>query len=135
MRSYRCFSMRGERMIQKLTGKKDRSSGSFGTMVMYQNYPKSGYAITKTMHTEGLKSFAHVLVRCFLLENIRQPYQKMNQTPTYILMSCRCLEIFPLKIRLHLKLRLKIKIRLQPKLKLRLKIKIYCISKVTIQVR
>ena len=33
------------------------------------------------MHTQGLKSFAHVLVRCFLLENIRQPYQKIN---TYI---------------------------------------------------
>ena len=48
---------------------------------------KSGYIVMVTMHTQGLKSFAHILVRCFLLENIGRPYQKINQTPTYILMS------------------------------------------------
>ena len=62
--------------------KKDRSSGSFGVIAMYQNYAKSGYTVTITMHTQGLRSFAHVLVRWFLLENIRQPHQKINQTPT-----------------------------------------------------
>ena len=46
-------------------------------MVIYQNYVKSGYAITITMHTQGLKSFTYVLVRCFILENIRQPYQNI----------------------------------------------------------
>ena len=49
---------------------------------MYQNYVKSGYDMMVTMHTQGLRSYAHVLVKCFLLDNIKQPYQKMNQTPT-----------------------------------------------------
>ena len=70
------------REIKKTIGKKDRSFRSFGMMVMYQNYVKSGYVMTVTMHTQGLKSFTHVRLRCFLLENIREPYQKMNQTPT-----------------------------------------------------
>ena len=30
----------------------------------------------------SLKSFEHVLVRCLLLENIKQPCQKMNEKPT-----------------------------------------------------
>ena len=47
-----------------------------------QNYVKSGYVMMVTMHTQGLKSLEHVLVRCFLLENIRQPHQKINQTLT-----------------------------------------------------
>ena len=79
---YRCFGMQSERKIKKVIEKKPRSFGSFGMKVMYLNYVKSGYAITITMHTQGLKSFEHVLVRCFLLENIRQPHQKINQTPT-----------------------------------------------------
>ena len=36
-----------------------------------------------TMYTQGLKSFAHVLVRCFLLTGIRQLYQK-KKSSTYI---------------------------------------------------
>ena len=51
-------------------------------IIMYQNYVKSGYTMMVTMHTQGLKSFTHVLVRWFLLENIRQPYQKIYQKPT-----------------------------------------------------
>ena len=43
---------------------------------------KNGYFMVVTMHTQGLKSFAHALVRCFLLENIRQPYQKKNHSHT-----------------------------------------------------
>ena len=35
------------------------------------------------MYTQGLKSFVHVQVRCFILENIRQPYQKKNAN-TYV---------------------------------------------------
>ena len=63
-------------------GKKDRSFGSFGDMVIYQNYVKIGYIMMVAMHTQGLKSFVHVLMRCFLLENIRQLHQKINQTLT-----------------------------------------------------
>ena len=63
-------------------GKKDSSSGSFGMMIIYQNHVKSGYIMMVTMHTQGLKSFTHVLVRWFLLENIKQPHQKINQTST-----------------------------------------------------
>ena len=74
--------MQSKQEIKKVTGKKDESSGSFGRMVMYQNYVKSEYAITISMHTQRLKSIGHILVRCFLLENLRQPYQKINQTPT-----------------------------------------------------
>ena len=47
-----------------------------------QNYVKSGYIMMVTMHTQSLKSLEHVLVRCFLLENIMQPHQKINQTLT-----------------------------------------------------
>ena len=50
--------------------------GSFGIIIIYLNYVKSGYTKMVTMHTQGLKSFAHVLVRYFLLMNIRQLYQK-----------------------------------------------------------
>ena len=49
---------------------------------MYLNYVKSGYFVMVTMHTQGLKSFAHALVRCFLLENTRQLYQKKNHSHT-----------------------------------------------------
>ena len=66
---------------KKVVGK-GKSSGSFGVMVINQNYVKSGYALMISMHTQGLKSFAHILARWFLLENVRQPYQKINQTPT-----------------------------------------------------
>ena len=48
--------------------KKEESSESFGMMIIYQNYVKSGYIMMVTMHTQGLKSFANALVRCFLLE-------------------------------------------------------------------
>ena len=57
-------------------------SGSFGITIPYQNYVKSGYTLMVTMHTQVLKSFAHVLVKCFLLESIRPPYQKIKQTHT-----------------------------------------------------
>ena len=63
-------------------GEQDEFSGSFGIINIYQNYMKSGYTMMVTMHTQGLKCSAHVLVRCFLLMNIRQAYQKKNQTPT-----------------------------------------------------
>ena len=53
----------------------------FGMVDMYQNYAKIGYVITMNMHTHGLKSFTHILVRCFLLESIRQPHQKIHQHP------------------------------------------------------
>ena len=45
---------------------------------IYQNYVKSGYIMMVTMHTQGLKSFARFLVRCILLDNIRQPHQKIK---------------------------------------------------------
>ena len=64
-------------------GKEDKLSGSFGIMVMYQNYVKSGYILMVNMHTQGLKSFAHILEKCFLLGNIRQLHQKISQTHTY----------------------------------------------------
>ena len=67
-------------------GKEDKLSGSFGIMVMYQNYVKSGQVLMVNMHTQDLKSFVHILERCFLLENIRQLHQKIGQTHTYVLM-------------------------------------------------
>ena len=63
---------------------KDIFSVSFGIIIIYLNYVKSRYAVMVTMYTQGLKSFAHVLARCFLLTNISQLYQKKNQTNTYI---------------------------------------------------
>ena len=66
-----------------VVGKEDKLFGSFGiTVVMYQNYVISGYVLMVNMHTQGLKSFAHILGRCFLLENIRQLHQKISQTHT-----------------------------------------------------
>ena len=62
--------------------KKEVSSGSFGMTMTYQNYVKSGCILMVTMETQGLKSFANVLTRCFLLENIRQPHQNIIQTLT-----------------------------------------------------
>ena len=59
-------------------------SVSFGIIIIYLNYVKSRYAVMVTMYTQGLKSFAHVLARCFSLTNISQLYQKKNQTNTYI---------------------------------------------------
>ena len=62
--------------------KKEGSSGPFGMKFIHQNYVKSGYIMMVTMHKQGLKSFANTLVRCFLLEIIRQPHQKITQTFT-----------------------------------------------------
>ena len=73
---------RDKKKKKMVIGKKDRSSGSFGMMIIYQNHVKSGYIMMVTMHTQGLQSFTHVLVRWFLLENIKQPHQKINQTST-----------------------------------------------------
>ena len=70
---------RGKKMV---IGKEDKLSGSFGITVMYQNYVKSGYILMVNMHTQGLKSFAHILEKCFLLGNIRQLHQKISQTHT-----------------------------------------------------
>ena len=72
---------RGKKMV---IGKEDKLSGSFGITVMYQNYVKSGYILMVNMHThtQGLKSFAHILERCFLLGNIRQLHQNISQTHT-----------------------------------------------------
>ena len=66
-------------------GKEDKLSGSFETMVMYQNYEESGYTLMVNMDTQGLKSFAHILEKCFLLGNIRQIHEKISQTHTQIL--------------------------------------------------
>ena len=70
---------RGKKMV---IGKGDKLSGSFGITVMYQNYVKSGYILMVNMHTQGLKSFAHILESCFLLGNIKQLHQQITQTPT-----------------------------------------------------
>ena len=80
--SHDCLGIQSSGKVKKVIGKEDKSSGSFEKMVMYQNCVKSGYVLTVNMHTQGLKSFAHILVRCFLLENIRQPHQKVTQTHT-----------------------------------------------------
>ena len=66
---------RGKKMA---IGKEDKLSGSFGITVMYQNYVKSGYILMVNMHTQGLKSFAHILERCFLLGNIRELHKKTS---------------------------------------------------------
>ena len=80
--SYRCFDMQSDTVVKTVIGQKDRLSLSFGMTSMYLNYVKSGYAITINMHTHGLKSFAHIWVMSFLVESIRQPHQKINQTLT-----------------------------------------------------
>ena len=70
--SCECLGIRGNGMVKKMViGKEGKLSGSFGITVMYQNYVKSGYILMANMHTQGLKSFAHILGRCFLLENIK----------------------------------------------------------------
>ena len=74
---YYCASM--TLMEKMVIVKKDILSGSFGIITMYLNYVKKGYTAMATMHTQGLKILAHVLVRCFLLENIRQPYQRKTK--------------------------------------------------------
>ena len=75
--------MVGYSKIKKMViGEKDKFYGSFGIIIIYLNYVISGYKKMVTMHTQGLKNFAHVPVRFFLLTSIRQPYQKKNQTST-----------------------------------------------------
>ena len=79
---YECLGIRSNGTAKKMViGKEGKLSGSFGITVMYQNYVKSGYILMVNMHTQGLKSFAHILGRCFLLENIRQ-LEKISQTHT-----------------------------------------------------
>ena len=80
--SYRCLDIQSDEKVKKAIGEKNRSFGSFGMTIKYQNYVRSGYALMVTIYTQGLKSFAHVLVKYFLLENIRQPYQEIKQAPT-----------------------------------------------------
>ena len=63
-------------------GNHKKISGPFGMTITYENYVKSGYIMMVTMHTHDLNSFANVLARCFLLENIRQPHQNITQTLT-----------------------------------------------------
>ena len=70
------------RSKKMVIGKEDKLSGSFGITVMYQNYVKSGYILMVNIHTQGLKNFAHILERCFLLGNIRKLHQKISQTHT-----------------------------------------------------
>ena len=65
----------GKKMV---IGKEDKLYGSFGITVMYQNYVKSGYILMVNMDTQGLKSFAHILERCFLLGNIRELHKKTS---------------------------------------------------------
>ena len=78
---YECLGIRSNSTVKKMViGKEDKLSGSFGIMVMYQNYMKSGYILMINMHTQGLKSFPHIQGRCF--ENIRQLHQKISQTHT-----------------------------------------------------
>ena len=81
--SYECLGIRSNGMVKKIViRKEDKLSGSFEITVIYQNYVKSRYISMVNMHTQGLKSFAHILVRCSLLGNIRQPHQKISQTHT-----------------------------------------------------
>ena len=78
IRAFRCVKQwHGKKMA---IGKEDKLSGSFGIMVMYQNYVESGYILMINMHTQGLKGFIHIWGRCF--ENIRQLHQKISQTHT-----------------------------------------------------
>ena len=83
---YECLDIRSNGEVKKMViGKEDKLSGSFRTMVMYQNYVESGYILMVNMDIQGLKSFAHILERCFLLGNIRQIHQKISQRHTQIL--------------------------------------------------
>ena len=50
-----------------------------------------------TMHTQGLMSSANDLVRCFLLENIRQPHQKITQTFTLDIDKLQMFKDFSIK--------------------------------------
>ena len=78
-----CLGIQSNGAVKKMVvGKEDKLSGSFGITVMYQNYVISGYVLMVNMHTQGLENFAHILERCFLLENIRQLHQKISQTHT-----------------------------------------------------
>ena len=78
-----CLVIQSNGAVKKMVvGKEDKLSGSFGITVMYQNYVISGYVLMVNMHTQGLENFAHILERCFLLENIRQLHQKISQTHT-----------------------------------------------------
>ena len=72
---------RGKKMV---IGKGDKLSGSFGITVMYQNYVKSGYILMVNMHTQGLKSFAHILEVLFTREH--KATTSKDKSNTYILM-------------------------------------------------
>ena len=54
--SYECLDIRSNGAVKKMVvGKEDKLSGSFGTMVMYQNYVESGYVLMVNMDTIWIK--------------------------------------------------------------------------------